>query len=367
MCSAVRRRTLSNGMTASVLLAAEGCGAGAARAGAPGARGATGAPASRARATASTSLRVMRPPSPVPVIVAASRPYSAMSRRTNGDVSEPPDGSGAAGGCCAGAGAGAGAGAACGCATAGAGCRGASGAGSGSGSGGAAAGAGSSVRSAGCSTGAGAAVDVAPAPSPSPSPMTASFVPTSTVSPSGTRISVMTPADIAGTSESTLSVDTSNNGSSTATDSPTCLNHFVIVPSVTVSPSCGIVTSAMEAPSGECHHRLAEELAHRRVRLDEVADLFDRGFPVDGEVALAELLGDPRSHHVHAEDATAGTGGGILLGDDLHEAFGLADDHGSAVAGEAVLRGDHVEPGFLGGLLGVTGERHLGMAVDAPG
>src|SRR3954454_3794835 len=90
----------------------------------------------------------------------------------------------------------------------------------------------------------------------------------------------------------------------------------------------------MEAPSGECHHRLAEELAHRRVRLDEVADLFDRGFPVDGEVALAELLGDPRSHHVHAEDSTAGAGGGILLGDDLHEAFWLADDHGSAVAGE---------------------------------
>ena len=88
-----------------------------------------------------------------------------------------------------------------------------------------------------------------PAPSagvggaPAESPITASRVPTSTVSPSPTRISVTTPAVIAGTSESTLSVDTSKSGSSTATASPTCLNHFVIVPSVTVSPSCGIVTS----------------------------------------------------------------------------------------------------------------------------
>ena len=49
-----------------------------------------------------------------------------------------------------------------------------------------------------------------------------------------------------GTSVSTLSVDTSNNGSSALTLSPTALNHCVIVPSVTVSPSCGSVTSAIE-------------------------------------------------------------------------------------------------------------------------
>jgi hypothetical protein len=42
-----------------------------------------------------------------------------------------------------------------------------------------------------------------------------------------------------------LSVDTSKRGSSSATESPTALNHFVIVPSVTVSPSWGIVMSAM--------------------------------------------------------------------------------------------------------------------------
>ena len=75
--------------------------------------------------------------------------------------------------------------------------------------------------------------------------MTASTVPTSTVSPSGTRISLSTPAWVAGTSVSTLSVDTSNSGSSSATDSPTCLNQRVIVPSVTDSPSWGITISAI--------------------------------------------------------------------------------------------------------------------------
>jgi hypothetical protein len=75
--------------------------------------------------------------------------------------------------------------------------------------------------------------------------MTASTTPTSTVSPSGTLISVRVPLTGDGTSESTLSVDTSKRGSSSVTESPTALNHFVIVPSVTVSPSWGIVISAM--------------------------------------------------------------------------------------------------------------------------
>ena len=75
--------------------------------------------------------------------------------------------------------------------------------------------------------------------------MTAISAPTSTVSPSLTLISAMNPAVGDGTSVSTLSVETSNSGSSTATGSPTFLNHLVIVPSVTVSPSWGIVTSAI--------------------------------------------------------------------------------------------------------------------------
>ena len=80
------------------------------------------------------------------------------------------------------------------------------------------------------------------------SPMRASTVPTSTVSPSATRISVSVPLIGDGTSLSTLSVDTSNSGSSSAIESPTCLNQRVIVPSVTVSPSWGMGTSATVEP-----------------------------------------------------------------------------------------------------------------------
>jgi hypothetical protein len=72
-------------------------------------------------------------------------------------------------------------------------------------------------------------------------------LPTGTVSPSPTRISVNTPATGEGTSVSTLSVETSNNGSSAATESPTFLNQRVMVPSVTVSPNCGSDTSAIFA------------------------------------------------------------------------------------------------------------------------
>ena len=53
-----------------------------------------------------------------------------------------------------------------------------------------------------------------------PSETTARTVPTSTVSPSGTRISARTPAAGEGTSESTLSVETSKRGSSRAIGLP---------------------------------------------------------------------------------------------------------------------------------------------------
>ena len=49
------------------------------------------------------------------------------------------------------------------------------------------------------------------------------------------------------------------------------LIHRVMVPSVTVSPSWGMVTSAnVQSPSGQCQHRLAEGLRERGVRLDEL-------------------------------------------------------------------------------------------------
>ena len=116
----------------------------------------------------------------------------------------------------------------------------ATGAGAGAGSAaGAGAGAGAAAGS-GVGAAAGAGAGAAPA-----SPTTAMTAPTGTVSPSFARTSVRTPDTGDGTSVSTLSVDTSKSGSSAATASPTFLNHFVMVPSVTVSPSCGSFTSAM--------------------------------------------------------------------------------------------------------------------------
>ena len=64
-----------------------------------------------------------------------------------------------------------------------------------------------------------------------------------TVCPSLTLISRRVPATGDGISASTLSVEISKIGSSRFTVSPTFFIHFVMVPSVTVSPSCGIVTS----------------------------------------------------------------------------------------------------------------------------
>ena len=168
----------------------------------------------------------MRPPGPVPDRLATSMPCSFTNRRTTGE-SRTLLGAllGAAARTGAGFATGAGAGAGAGFAT---------GAGAGAGAG------------AGFATGAGAGVGAGDGAGAAPlaAPTTAITVPTGTVSPAATRISVSVPEIGDGTSVSTLSVDTSKSGSSAATESPTFLNHRVMVPSVTVSPSCGRITSA---------------------------------------------------------------------------------------------------------------------------
>src|SRR5579875_320309 len=261
----------------------------------------------------------MRPPAPVPVISRASMPLSASSLRTTGEsrLDVPPLASGprSPGEDAARVGALAGSGDEGGGAGLGAG------AGGGGGGGGASAGggAGSGSRAAG-GAGAGAV------PASEPAPTTASLVPTSTVSPSWTRISESTPSAGEGTSESTLSVDTSNSGSSCATWSPTFFSQRMIVPSVTVSPSCGIVMSAnVQTPSGECDDGLAERLGERRVGLDERGDLVRRRLPVHREVRLAELLGHPGADHVDPEQP-ARPAIGSLLADHLDEPLGLPED-----------------------------------------
>ena len=169
-------------------------------------------------------------------------PYSLISRRTTGDRTRPSvaDGASAAAGSGTGAGAGAGAGAGSSGSVGGGGggaalvASGGGAAASGSGAAGEAGGSGASGAASGAESAGGAAAGAAP------SDTTASTVPTSTVSPSGTSISVIVPDAVDGTSESTLSVETSNRTSSWLTVSPTDLNHRVMVPSVTVSPSWGI-------------------------------------------------------------------------------------------------------------------------------
>src|SRR4051794_21285381 len=72
-----------------------------------------------------------------------------------------------------------------------------------------------------------------------PSLICPSNAPTATVSPSLATISPSVPAEGAGTSMVTLSVSSSTNGSSTATESPAFLNQRPMVASVTDSPSVG--------------------------------------------------------------------------------------------------------------------------------
>ena len=98
------------------------------------------------------------------------------------------------------------------------------------------AGAGAGVGVAGAAAGAGAA-GTAPA-----SPMIATTPPTATVLSVAATISRSTPLAGDGISVSTLSVETSRSGSSTLTVSPTFLSQRVTVPSVTLSPSAGMVT-----------------------------------------------------------------------------------------------------------------------------
>src|SRR3954447_25850915 len=89
---------------------------------------------------------------------------------------------------------------------------------------------------------------------PLPVAISASTAPTWTVSPSAAWIFATVPLAGAGTSASTLSVETSTMTSSASTRSPSCLCHSRTVPSVTDSPiwgsvTCTVVSTAMTALS----------------------------------------------------------------------------------------------------------------------
>src|SRR5690242_16168638 len=135
--------------------------------------------------------------------------------------------------------------------------------------------------------------------------MTASSAPTSAVSSSATRIFCSTPAAGDGISVSTLSVETSSKGSSSSTRSPSCLSQRVTVPSVTLSPSRGMVTDTgmLRTPSvssvvsvqglaGQGQVSLTQRLVLRRVGVDQLRHLGREGFPVHDKLRLTDLLAD---------------------------------------------------------------------------
>src|SRR5829696_8868441 len=216
-----------------------------------------------------------------------------------------------------------------------------------------------------------------PPPSPPPSPscsMMASSAPTSTVSSAWTLMVFRTPATGDGTSVSTLSVDTSNRGSSASTRSPSCLIHRVIVPSVIDSPSSGILTGVaidhrlpgllagselVEAASGERHVGLADGFGQGRVGVDELGDVDRQGLPVVDQHRLGDQVGDPGPDQVDPEHRA------VLGGNDLDHAPQAVDQ---ALGGgvERELVDDHLVALLLGLGLGQADRRHLGGGEGDP-
>ena len=172
----------------------------------------------------STSAATMRPCGPEPVTRARSMPRSEANRRASGVVKDPPDSFAGpklrSGECTSWKGSSGvvrGFGAACIAAT------------------------GAAARG-GAEALAGAAAGAALGASPAPA-ITATTAPTLATSPTWKRTSLSVPPNVAGTSIEVLSVSISNRLSPGFTASPADLNHFTILPSATVSPSCGIRTS----------------------------------------------------------------------------------------------------------------------------
>src|ERR1700676_575739 len=145
----------------------------------------------------------------------------------------------------------------------------------------------------------------AAAPAPSPESMIARIVPTLTVSPWPTSILSSVPATSDGTSVATLSVSISTSNSSIATLSPSFLCQAATVPSSTVSPSCGMMTSITDPLPVDRDVFLLEEFEHafmgafaadarlldpaeRRCRIGNDA-------PIESDHAGLDLLGDMKS------------------------------------------------------------------------
>ena len=99
--------------------------------------------------------------------------------------------------------------------------------------------------------------------------------------------------------------------------------------------------------------------------LDKRRYLVHRGLPVDGQIALSQLLSRPRSDQVDPQNPPSSTGG-VPLGHHLHQAICVAQDSGPPIAGEPVAANHHVVSGLYGRCLSQAGKRHLGVAINTP-
>src|SRR5699024_2314981 len=239
---------------------------------------------------------------------------------------------------------------------------------------------------------------VSPSSSPS-SPIRAISAPMSTVSSSSTRILVRTPATGDGISVSTLSVETSRSGSSTSTVSPTFFNHWVTVPSVTLSPRSGMETDVGMVPhwiwarylpevcpgsadvtgagrwarpwggravvDGQRFARqskvcLAQCFRLARVWVNELRDLRGQRLPVVDQLPLGDEFADTCADHVDAQHRA------VLFTDDLHSTLRL-QDLALAVACQVVVHLVDLVATLLGLLRGHADRCHLGLAVSDTG
>src|SRR5215208_6114265 len=124
--------------------------------------------------------------------------------------------------------------------------------------------------------------------------ITATMAPTGATSPAATRISASTPVVVEGTSIDTLSVSISNRLSPGFTASPAALYHLVILPSATVSPSCGISTSISPDPCNSLDPfpddvlRAADRTEDQPVALEPVLP-HGVDFSIGAEIAFAMM------------------------------------------------------------------------------
>jgi len=298
-----------------------------------------------------TSRRVMRPPSPGPGDRVRVQPRSAIRRRTTGDVDPPVRGRAGRAGRRGPGGAGAGVG-----------CRGRSRRGGGDAG---ATWATGSVPAAGSGAGAGGAGAGRHGPSLRRVTSHARRAPTSTVSPSGTMISVRTPAaaqhlgvDLVGRDLEQRLVQCDGV--------PTCLSHPRDRSSVTVSPAAHRDVHSGESSCQPCSDRPVSASADspnsslRVGGMDQRAQIVRGCFPVHREYPSAN------SSVAHGP-AMCTPSSGPSRSATIFTSRRAHHDDGTTVADEPMHRRDDVVATLDRHGLRESAERDLGVAVDAHG